>query len=156
MSTPQSGAPRIVVGIDGSEPSKVALRWALFMADTLHCDVQAIAVWETSVGWAAGGGWATVPMDWSPGEDTAKMLRDTVREVLGERHPHNVTALVRQGGAAQVLLEASQDANMLIVGSRGHGGFTGLLLGSVSTACAEHSTCPVLVVHGKTPPPPTV
>ena len=61
--------------------------------------------------------------------------------------------LVNEGGAAGVLLDASQGAIMLVVGSRGHGGFTGLLLGSVSANVAEHATCPVLVIHGDQGPP---
>lgn len=159
MSTPQpptrTTTGQIVVGVDGSEPSKTALRWALFMAGTLQCDIQVVAAWQFSAGWAgAGAGWAVPPASWNPGEDTAKMLHDAIKEVLGDDRPGSLTAVVREGGAAEVLIKASQDARMLIVGSRGHGGFTGLLLGSVSTACAEHSTCPVLVVHGTTPPPP--
>ena len=144
---------RIVVGIDGSEPSKNALRWAVFMGDALGCDVRALAAWDPSTGWS-GAGWTTLPADWDPGVDTATSLRETVHEVLGQDLPPNITAGRRQGGAAKVLLKASENARMLVVGSRGHGGFAGLLLGSVSTACAEHAACPVLVVHGDTPPPP--
>ena len=62
--------------------------------------------------------------------------------------------VVREGGAAKVLLEASEGAVMLVVGSRGHGGFAGLLLGSVSANVAEHAGCPVFIVHGDQPPPP--
>jgi nucleotide-binding universal stress UspA family protein len=151
--SPPEPAGRIVVGIDGSEPSKNALRWAMFMGNALGCDVRALAAWEPSAGWS-GAGWTTLPPDWDPGVDTAKSLRETVHEVLGEELPPNITAGRRQGGAAKVLLAASQNARLLVVGSRGHGGFAGLLLGSVSTACAEHAACPVLVVHGNTPPPP--
>jgi nucleotide-binding universal stress UspA family protein len=60
---------------------------------------------------------------------------------------------VREGGAAKVLLEVSEGAAMVIVGSRGHGGFTGLLLGSVSANVAEHASCPVLIIHGDQAPP---
>lgn len=96
---------RIVVGVDGSEPSRHALRWASFLARATAGSLEAVTAW-------------------------------------------------REGNAARVLLEASQGARMLVVGSRGHGGFTGLLLGSVSAACTEHAACPVLVLHGTTPPPP--
>jgi nucleotide-binding universal stress UspA family protein len=146
-------AGRIVVGIDGSEPSKTALRWAMFLGAALNCDVRALVACESSPEWS-GTGWATKPADLDPGEETVKRLRETVHEVLGDNLPPNITAGRRQGGAAKVLLAASQNARMLVVGSRGHGGFAGLLLGSVSTACAEHAACPVLVVHGDTPPPP--
>jgi nucleotide-binding universal stress UspA family protein len=74
--------------------------------------------------------------------------------VFGGRRPPGLRTDVREGNAARVLLEASEGARMLVVGSRGHGGFAGLLLGSVSAACAEHASCPVLVLHGTTPPPP--
>ena len=146
-------ANRIVVGIDGSEPSKIALQWAMFMATALECDVRALVACEPTTEWS-GTGWATKPTDWDRGDATVNRLRHTVHEVLGDELPSNITAGRREGGAAKVLLAASQDARMLVVGSRGRGGFAGLLLGSVSTACAEHAACPVLVVHGDTPPPP--
>ena len=146
-------AGRIIVGVDGSEPSKTALRWAMFMASALSCDVRALVACESTTEWS-GTGWATKPTDWDRGEATVSTLRQTVHEVLGDELPANITAGRREGGAAKVLLAASEDARMLVVGSRGHGGFAGLLLGSVSTACAEHAACPVLVVHGDTPPPP--
>ncbi len=149
-------ANRIVVGIDGSQSSKQALRWALYLATTLDCEVDAVAVWQMPAGWAASGGWTAVPVDWHPGEPTAKMLHDTVTEVLDGKHADHLRARTREGSAAHVLLEASRGARMLVVGSRGHGGFTGLLIGSVSQACAEHADCPVLVVHGDTAPPPVV
>ncbi|CCW11694.1 universal stress protein family [Rhodococcus aetherivorans] len=82
------------------------------------------------------------------------MLHETVTGVLGSEPGVSVQELVRRGGAARVLLDESRDAQFLVVGSRGHGGFSGLLLGSVSAACAEHAHCPVLVIHGDTPPPP--
>jgi nucleotide-binding universal stress UspA family protein len=144
---------RIVVGTDGSESSKSALRWAVFLGNALGCDVRALAAWEPSDAWAAAG-WTTVPVNWDPGPDTAQRLRETVHEVFGEQLPSNLSAGRRQGSAAKVLLDASRNARMLVVGSRGHGGLAGLVLGSVSSACAEHATCPVLVVHADTPPPP--
>ena len=62
---------------------------------------------------------------------------------------------VREGGPAHALIEMSGGARMLVVGNRGHGGFAGLLLGSVSAACAEHASSPVLIIPGMTPPPPS-
>ncbi|ETT26189.1 MULTISPECIES: universal stress protein [Rhodococcus] len=140
---------RVVVGVDGSEPSKGALRWARFVARSAGFEVDAVAAWE--IPWAAAEGW---PSDWDPERETSGMLHETVTGVLGSEPGVSVQELVRRGGAARVLLDESRDAQFLVVGSRGHGGFSGLLLGSVSAACAEHAHCPVLVIHGDTPPPP--
>ena len=149
MSEHQS-ADRVVVGVDGSESSKQALRWAEFVARASGASVEAVAAWHIPPAVAVDG-W---PADWRPDEDTATTLHGTVEEVLGASPAIPVREVVREGGAASVLLDASRDARLLVVGSRGHGGFAGLLLGSVSAACAEHAHCPVLVIHGDTAPPP--
>ena len=83
-----------------------------------------------------------------------KVLDDTIRAVFGDQPPAGMQRQVIEGGAAKVLLEASAGGMMLVVGSRGHGGFAGLLLGSVSAIVAEHASCPVFIVHGNQPPPP--
>lgn len=153
-TTDSSLRDRIVVGIDGSESSEEALRWARFMAGVTGTRVAAVAAWHYST-WAPGvSAVAGAGVDWDPAGDADRMLHDTLRAVLGDEVA-DVETMVREGSAANVLLEASSDARMLVVGSRGHGGFTGLVLGSVSTACAEHAACPVLVIHGYTPPAPT-
>ena len=154
--TTQQTAPtgrHVVVGVDGSEPSKQALRWAQFLAQATASTIEAVAVWQPYI--AYGGGWATVPADWNPAQDAETNLTATIEAVFGQHRPAGLELTVREGTAARVLLDASQGAQMLIVGSRGHGGFTGLLLGSVSATCAEHATCPVLVIHGDTPAPAT-
>lgn len=138
---------RIVVGIDGSKPSRVALAWAQSLAATTGSTLQAVAVWQAAPAFG-------LVVTWDPAQLTRDGLQRTLDDVLGERKPAGLITTVEQGNTAQVLLEASTGARMLVVGSRGHGGFTGLLLGSVSAACAEHATCPVLVIHGDTPPPP--
>ena len=92
--------------------------------------------------------------DWNPEKEAAANLHTTLEEVLGSQPTVPVREIVRQGSAARELVQASQGAQLLVVGSRGHGGFTGLLLGSVSSASAEHAHCPVLIIHGDTPPPP--
>lgn len=139
--TPPEG--RIVVGVDGSDTSKAALRWAARMAPVVGGALEAVIAWEypTNFGWSVGFG------DWRPDIDAAKALEATIDEVFGSERPAHLTVTVQEGGAGQVLLAASADADLLVVGSRGHGGFAGLLLGSVSTVCAEHAVCPVLVVH---------
>jgi nucleotide-binding universal stress UspA family protein len=80
-------------------------------------------------------------------------LDETVQAAFGDQPLPGLRREVREGGAARVLIEASRGATMLVVGSRGHGGFTGLLLGSVSSNVAEHAPCPVLIIHGDQPPP---
>lgn len=155
MTTGQTAVEgsRVVVGVDGSEPSKHALRWAQFLARASASTLEAVAAWQPYTAWGSGAGWAAMPTDWNPAQDAEKVLTATIEEVFGDQHPVGVQLTVREGNAAQVLLEVSEGAWMLVVGSRGHGGFTGLLLGSVSAACTEHATCPVLVLHGDTPPP---
>lgn len=135
---------RIVVGVDGSAPSKDALRWAARIATATGGVIEAIIAWEfpQTYGWPVGMD------DWRPDVDAAEVLRQTLDEVFGKERPTGLRTVVAEGHARQVLLSASDGAEMLVVGSRGHGGFAGLLLGSVSAACAEHARCPVLVVHG--------
>ena len=144
----------IVVGIDGSDPSRRALEWARFMAVTTGATVEAVSVWHVPAAPVIVG--TGLPADAVLQDATARVLHDTVTAVLGDAPGVSVRELVGHGSTARVLLGASKDAQLLVVGSRGHGGFTGLLLGSVSSACAEHARCPVLVVHGDTPPPPVL
>jgi nucleotide-binding universal stress UspA family protein len=145
---------RIVVGVDGSTPSEHALSWAQFLANATGSTLETVVAWErfTPFAWLDTG-WEMLPSDWNPAQDAEKVLATTIRKVVGETRPVGLRLTVREGNAARVLLEASKGARMLIVGNRGHGGFTGLLLGSVSAACTEHATCPVLVLHGDTPAP---
>ena len=136
---------RIVVGIDGSEPSKSALRWAARIAGATGHSIEAVTAWH----YPQSYGWPVVMEDWRPDVDAEKVLQETLDEVFGPHRPPGLQAVVVEGAARDVLLTAGRGAEMLVVGSRGHGGFTGLLIGSVSAACAEHATCPVVVVHGE-------
>ena len=142
-----------MVGIDGSEQSQMALRWADFVARAMDCDLEVMIAWQLYPGIGFGAGMASVPPEWDPAGYAADAARHTVEEVFGTEPSPTLRVTVQEGSAAQVLLQASKDARMLVVGSRGHGGFAGLLLGAVSAASAEHAKCPVLVVHGGTPPP---
>ena len=134
----------IVVGIDGSEHSKRALRWAGRFLAVTGGRIDAVIAWHPPVSF----GWSYVPGDWNPEKDAEKVLSRAVDEVFGADPPIGMRLIVREGNPAKVLLDESRDADLLVVGSRGHGGFAGLLLGSVSAHCAEHATLPVLVVHG--------
>jgi nucleotide-binding universal stress UspA family protein len=142
---------KVVVGVDGSAHSEKALLWAAHLTDRFGADLVAVSAWD----FPAAIGWATMPDDWRPDQDTEKMLRETLHKVFGNELPARLYTLVREGGAAKVLLDESKGATLLVVGSRGHGGFAGLLLGSVSSNVAEHAPCPVLVVHGHEGPPPS-
>ena len=146
---PGAGPGRVVVGVDGSVPSQQALRWGAHLAAAFGAGLDAVTSWD----FPASYGFGAVPSDWDPATDMRKVLDETVQAVFGDQPPAGLRRLVREGGAAKVLLDASQDAIMLVVGSRGHGGFAGLLLGSVSANVAEHASCPVLVIHGDQAPP---
>jgi nucleotide-binding universal stress UspA family protein len=143
----RSSRKRIVVGVDGSEQSKLALTWAARIGMATGAEIDAVMAWHVPV----NASWGYMIPEWNPKADYAKCLHDTVDEVFHAGRPAGMRLLVRQGGAAKVLLDESQDATMLVVGSRGHGGFAGLLLGSVSASCAEHASCPVLVIHEGVP-----
>ncbi|WP_218712479.1 universal stress protein [Arthrobacter sp. BF1] len=133
----------IVVGVDGSPESILALRWAKTLASTLGCTIMAISAWhlETVYG--------PYPVtDWDGESEAHQVLNQALGEAFGGEPPVGMVAEVRRGRPVPVLLNLAQSAQMLIVGSRGHGGFAGMLLGSVSSACAAHARCPVLVVHG--------
>jgi nucleotide-binding universal stress UspA family protein len=148
MTTPTT-TRRMIVGVDGSDESKEALRWAAHLAGTLGAEMTAVAAWHIPVSYGIGG----AAMAWDPAQDMTKCLTQTVDEVFGADRPIGLELRVHEGNAPQVLLDSSREALMLVVGSRGHGGFAGLLLGSVSSSVAEHATCPVLVVHGDRPLP---
>jgi nucleotide-binding universal stress UspA family protein len=136
-------APRVVVGVDGSEQSVGALRWAARLADALGASLVAVLAWQHPVDY----GWSPVPLDWNAEPDMEKVLTDTVDAAFGADRPAGLELDVARGHAAQVLREWSTAATVLVVGSRGHGGFAGLLLGSVSASVAEHAHCPVLIAR---------
>ncbi|KJS63282.1 universal stress protein [Streptomyces rubellomurinus] len=139
-----SEQPRIVVGVDGSPASVDALRWAVGHARARGAVVVALSAWQYPV----ATGWVVPVMEY---EDLSgsyrKILDDCVRQVADTDPEAEVEALVVEGGAVQCLLDAARGAELLVVGSRGHGGFTGALLGSVSQHCVQHAPCPVVVVR---------
>ena len=131
---------RIVVGVDGSAASADALRWAARQARLTGATLEAVTAWSypTTYGFPV-----IANVDWEHEASTA--LDQAVEAALGK--DADVTRRVVEGHAAQVLAEAAQGADLLVVGSRGHGGFTGLLLGSVGEHAATHAPCPVVVVR---------
>nr|BFD94354.1 hypothetical protein KitaXyl93_57140 [Kitasatospora sp. Xyl93] len=134
---------RIVVGIDGSDPSKAALRWAVGQAVLTGATVHAVAAWEypSLYGWFA-------PMVDDGFERTARRtLSAEINEILGPDRLVEVRESLVLGHAAEVLLEAAEGADLLVLGSRGRGTFARTLLGSVSARCAVHGACPVVIVR---------
>ena len=139
---------RIVVGVDGSDDSRRALRWAGEAAAEQGADLVAVSVWTPpppmidppfgSFPWGA---------DLDPGANATAMLDQAVDEVFPTDRPSSLRTQVSEGNAAKMLIDLSRDADLLVVGSRGHGGFTGLLLGSVSQHVAAHAACSVLIVR---------
>ena len=137
----------IVVGVDGSEESREALRWALGEAELRGSAVRAVHAWSRPI---AFGGPIMPPQALDPSalRDRAQdSLDSAVDEIAGEGPAVAVERLVEEGAAADVLVRAAEGADLLVVGSRGHGGFAGLLLGSVSPQCAQHAPCAVVIAR---------
>jgi nucleotide-binding universal stress UspA family protein len=137
-----AGTGRIVVGIDGSEASLGALAWAARQADLTDSVLEIVMTWEwpTSLGWAV-----PVPEEFDPEAEVRRTL-ETAAGSVRDAHPGvAVDAQVVNGHPAPTLVEASKDADLLVVGSRGHGQFVGMVLGSVSEHCVANALCPVLV-----------
>lgn len=135
--------PAIVVGVDGSAPSILALRWAGALAPLLKARIRAVTCWQFQI--AVG---TFIPVIWDPEEEARKVCAAAVDTAFDGAPPAGLEMVAAQGQAAKVLVEESRKAQLVVVGSRGHGGFEGLLLGAVSATVAEHAKCPVLVAHG--------
>jgi nucleotide-binding universal stress UspA family protein len=137
----------IVVGVDGSAQSHKALTWAATEAEDHGADLVVLNVWEHTLPPPAGSVSVSERFVPDPSQRTAEDLVKEIREVLGEDPPVVVQAHVKQGNPAKVLIDQSSDADLLVVGTRGHGGFRGLVLGSVSQHVAAYAKCPVAVVR---------
>lgn len=133
----------IIVGVDGSEASVEALKQGHGLADRLGAQLVALACWDYPPVYDGYVAMGIDDFDVRAGE----ILQETVAKAFGTETPPNVETRLVQGRPRNTLIDASRDADMLVVGRRGHGGFGGLLLGSVSSACVAHAHCPVLVVH---------
>jgi nucleotide-binding universal stress UspA family protein len=142
---------RIVVGVDGSETSRHALRWAAEEARSHGSQLHVVHAWEVPAPAAAvGAGRRTAPPE-GQHDEASRLVADVVRDELGEAPPGDVRTSIGRGPAAGVLLDAARNADLLVVGSRGLGGFRGLLLGSVSSKMASHAPCPVVIVRPAAP-----
>lgn len=143
------GARRIVAGVDGSPSSIEALKWALKQAELTDATVEAVSAWHFPL---MMGGYAWPPVGVLETSDFAglagKTLAAAVTSAIGADDRWRITEIVREGDAAQILIEQAAGADLLVVGSRGHGGFTEALLGSVSQHCVHHARCPVVIIRG--------
>jgi nucleotide-binding universal stress UspA family protein len=136
---------QIVVGVDGSAVSRRALRWAAEEAQLSEASLRVVMA-EENLGrdtWMP-----TAPQDERLALPRRRLSR-LVKGVAAGFPKVAIEPLVLEGPAAKVLVEAARDADLLVVGSRGRGGFSGVLLGSVSFHCVSHATCPVVVVRGR-------
>lgn len=145
----RSHAYRIVVGVDGSPGSTAALEWAVREAGQRGASVHAVMAWEQPQNYA--------PNVWGLGMDPSLDLHQQLASAaaaeaarvaaeVGEGQDIVVTSTAVEGHPALALLHAAEEADLLVVGSRGHGGFVGALLGSVSQHVVCHAPCPVVVV----------
>jgi nucleotide-binding universal stress UspA family protein len=150
MATQVGSVPQVVVGVDGSAESIGALKWAAGYAAATGATVTAVLSWH----YPAPVGLSPVGVAPKPVTDEVRAhmqeaLDKSLTEVYGTSAPDNVQTKLDYGHPAAVLVEESRQADLLVVGHRGHGAFTGMLLGSVSTHCVANSACPVVVVRGR-------
>ncbi|MFF0777961.1 universal stress protein [Streptomyces sp. NPDC003720] len=142
--------PKVVVGIDGSPSSYAALRWAVRYAELVGATVDAVTAWELPGLY----GWSGPAVDMDVDRDEARdRMRQELTDVLGADAAGSVRTHVVHGNPADVLLRAAEGAEALVVGSRGRGGFTRALLGSVGQHLTQHATCPVVLVRPEPPRP---
>jgi nucleotide-binding universal stress UspA family protein len=144
--------PGIIVGVDGSDHSRHALRWAMREAAQHKLPLTVMSIHPPSVRPATGIYWGLrgYPDSSYDLELARRAVQDFVDKVTSEtgEAPPEITISVVAGDAAEELIQASQDADMLVVGSRGSGGFARLLLGSVSSQVTHHASSPVVVIPG--------
>jgi len=147
--TSGGGQELVVVGVDGSAESVAALKWAARYASATGARVQALLAWHYPgvIGGPAEGG---VPE--AIRGQTDQQMHDALDDAIGKAYEGGdagggVEKLLAYGHPAQALIEASKEADLLVVGSHGHGSFTGMLVGSVSIHCVTAAHCPVVVVR---------
>jgi nucleotide-binding universal stress UspA family protein len=138
----------IVVGVDHSSGAKAALRFALDEARLRHAALRVVHAWQLGYvgtpGIEASSTAFGAELDLRSGAQDA--LEESLRETIPDTDGVELERRVVEGAAASVLVDESRDADLLVVGSRGLGGFRGLLLGSVGQQCAHHAACPVVIV----------
>ena len=138
----------IIVGIDGSTHSERALEWAVQEAAIRQVPLRVITVFHRTVShWGAGA--ITDPQEHANAMQAREAAQDATDKALahaGDAHPKSVTVDALGGIPAEELVNASRDADMIVVGSRGAGGFARLLLGSVGSQVVHHAHCPIVII----------
>ncbi len=146
LGAPETGKVRVVVGIDGSEPSRRALLWAADYASRLGGSLDVVTAWTFPEHAAPLGVVPAVPWPEELVPQAHRKLDELVAEILPDA-PVPVRTEVERGAAGPVLVDAAAGADLLVVGNRGRSALAGLLLGSVSEYCVRHATCSVVVVR---------
>ncbi|WP_073947384.1 universal stress protein [Streptomyces kebangsaanensis] len=141
---PSEPRRRVVVGVDGSPSSYAALRWAAGYARLVGGNVEAIHAWDTPSFVGRAGPAIDPKLDL---EHARERFAEGLRGAFGDDRPASLEARLVEGDPSEVLIRASEGAEVLVVGSRGLGGFARAMLGSVSQRCAQHAACPVVVVR---------
>jgi nucleotide-binding universal stress UspA family protein len=138
---------KIVVGVDGSDTSKAALAWAIRQAALTGAPLEVVISWDYPINY----GWMiAVPENLDFAADAAAELDEIIEETVGiDGGAVDITKKVIHNHPALALMQEAQDAALVVVGSRGHGEFTGMLLGSVSEHLATHAPCPVLILRDR-------
>jgi len=131
---------RIVVGVDGSEHGNAALRWAVSEATVHQGEIVAVFAWQMPFIGIPGA------FDRDEMERVCKIFLEEAVAVAVPQARVPITKLVAEGDVSASLIHAAKNADMLVLGSRGRGGFAGLKLGSVSQECVQHAACPVVII----------
>ena len=139
--------PGIIVGVDGSGHSKRALEWAIKEAAIRHAPLTVLTVHQAVTGYYTRmANFSEDPELTEKAREAAQTETDKMLAGLGDSRPESVTVKAVHGFPVEELINASSDADMIVLGSRGAGGFTRLLMGSVASQVAQHAHCPVLIV----------
>jgi nucleotide-binding universal stress UspA family protein len=142
----------IIVGVDGSGHSQRALEWAMKEAAIRHTSLTVLTVHEAVRGYYGGAEMSPDDQDRTEkARDAAQAETDQVLAELEGPRPESVTVKAVHGFPAEELISAGHDADMIVLGSRGAGGFTRLMMGSVAGQVAQHAHCPVLIVPPENP-----
>jgi nucleotide-binding universal stress UspA family protein len=136
--------PFIVVGVDGSESSIDALRWAAAQAKLTNCALRIVSTWQWPASFLFAPEW---PLKADPNEQAKRALSEVIENVLGSDPGIEIQQFVFEGHPVPLLVDFAAKAELLVVGCRGRGTFKGMVLGSVSQHCLTHAKCPVVVMR---------